>query len=168
MQSPHSRRILSIDDNPSIHEDFCKILSSSGRDESSLDAKEQVLCGARSSARAEMSFEIHSARQGEEGLECIVQARRDGTPFQLAFVDVRMPPGWDGIETIERILPADPDLQMVICSAYSDYSARDFIERVGLSDRLLLLKKPCDAAEIQLMALALCRKWELAHSAQLI
>ncbi|NQT17199.1 MAG: response regulator [Planctomycetes bacterium] len=166
MSEPVNRRILIIDDNPSIHDDFRKILEDRSCGQESLDAKEALLFGATQQAAPAEHFEIDSAYQGEEGLERIVYARDQGRPFALTFVDVRMPPGWDGVETIERVWPADPDLQVVICSAYSDYSAQDILDRLGVSDRLLMLRKPCDSAEILLIATALVHKWNLAQSAR--
>jgi CheY-like chemotaxis protein len=145
-------RVLIIDDNPSIHHDFRKILGGSQRD-SSLDAQEALLFGESRPAGGDEGFEIDSAL-----------ARREGRPYALAFVDIRMPPGMDGVETIEKIWPLDADLQFVICSAYSDYSAQDILARLGVSDRLLMLRKPCDGAEILLLATALCEKWNLAQA----
>lgn len=98
----------------------------------------------------------------------ILAARRAGRPYALAFVDIRMPPGFDGVETIERVLELDSDIQFVICSAYSDYSAPEILARLGITDRLLLLRKPCDAAEILLMSCTLCEKWSLARSVKMI
>lgn len=158
------RRILIIDDNRSIHDDFRKILGAGRSGSSLLDAKEALLFGEETKKCEPETFEIDSAYQGDEGLERIVQARDEGRPYALAFVDVRMPPGWDGIETIERFSPVDPDIHAVICSAYSDYSASDILHRLGVSDRLLMLRKPCDAAEILLIANAMCEKWKLTRA----
>lgn len=156
-------RVLIVDDNPSIHHDFRKILGGAQRD-ASLDAQEALLFGESRPTGGDEGFDIDSAFQGEEGVERILQARREGRPYAMAFVDIRMPPGMDGIETIEKIWPLDPDLQFVICSAYSDYSAQDILARLGVSDRLLMLRKPCDGAEILLLATALCEKWNLAQA----
>jgi YesN/AraC family two-component response regulator len=79
----------------------------------------------------------------------------------MAFVDVRMPPGWDGIETIARIWEAYPDLQVAICTAYSDYSWDEMIAKVGTSDRLVILKKPFDNIQVLQLASALTAKWHL-------
>ena len=79
----------------------------------------------------------------------------------MVTVDVRMPPGWDGIETTQKLWEVDPDLQVVICSAYSDYSWDEIIAKLGNSDRLLFLKKPFDAMEILQLANALTEKWRL-------
>jgi DNA-binding LytR/AlgR family response regulator len=84
----------------------------------------------------------------------------------MAFVDMRMPPGWDGIETTLRIWELDPRVQIVICTAYSDRSWEDILGRLGRSDRLLILKKPFDNIEVLQLASALTEKWRLADVAE--
>jgi CheY-like chemotaxis protein len=157
---------LIIDDNSEIHEDFRRILCRSCPDSSSLDAHEALLFGNSETKAPTIGFEIDSAHQGEEGLERVKQARQEDRPYSVAFVDVRMPPGWDGVETIERIWRIDPDIQFVICSAYSDYTPNEILSRLGVSDRLLLLKKPFDSAEILLATTTLCEKWNLGRAAK--
>jgi DNA-binding NarL/FixJ family response regulator len=66
----------------------------------------------------------------------------------MAFVDMRMPPGWDGLETIERLWAVDPDVQVVICSAHSDRNWTDVVARLNNSDKLLVVKKPFEAIEV--------------------
>src|SRR5213078_1638963 len=88
-------------------------------------------------------------------------------PYAMAFVDVRMPPGWDGIETIARIWEIYPELQVVICTAYSDYSWKDMRAKVGQPDNLVILKKPFDNVEVQQLAHALTKKWLLTQQAKL-
>ena len=85
----------------------------------------------------------------------------------MAFVDVRMPPGIDGIETTVKIWEVAPETQIVICTAYSDYSWDEMISKVGYSDRLVLLKKPFDNVEVLQLACALTEKWRLAQEAKL-
>jgi two-component system cell cycle sensor histidine kinase/response regulator CckA len=164
---PENRRILIIDDNPSIHEDFRKILGPGDTKlAAALDADEAALFGDTSSASPSCTFEIHSAMQGREGLEKVRAAFLNQTPYAVAFVDVRMPPGWDGIETISRIWEEFPDLQIVICTAYSDYSWNEIAKTVGNSDQMLVLKKPFDHVEVLQMAHALSRKWQLTQVAR--
>ena len=79
----------------------------------------------------------------------VEEAMRSGQPFSMAFVDVRMPPGWNGIETIQHLWKVDPDLKVVICTAYSDYSWREIIEQLGVTDRFLILQKPFDGVEVR-------------------
>jgi diguanylate cyclase (GGDEF)-like protein/PAS domain S-box-containing protein len=100
-------------------------------------------------------------------LEKVLKAVESGKPYALAFVDMRMPPGWDGVETIEKILQIDPEIQIVICTAYSDYSWEDILTRFGRADRLLILKKPFDMAEVCQLACALTEKWSLTRQANL-
>ncbi|MFO0817268.1 MAG: response regulator [Pirellulales bacterium] len=160
----NNRRVLIVDDNPAIHDDFRKILALGAYDDDSLSVKEELLFGESTESHVRQRFEVETALQGQEGVEMVLTARREGQPYAVAFVDIRMPPGIDGIETIERVTAIDPEIQFVICSAYSDYSAYEILLRLGVSDRLLLLRKPCDAAEILLMTCAMCEKWNLAHN----
>jgi len=159
--SRKNRRVLVIDDNQAIHEDFSKILGPSCARTSALDHAEVALFGAPRTGAAAGDFQLDSALQGREGLERVRQALAAGTPYAMAFIDVRMPPGWDGIETTARIWEVDADLQVVICTAYSDYSWDELIAKVGQSDRLVILKKPFDNIEVLQLANALTEKWSL-------
>src|SRR5260370_36170329 len=109
---------------------------------------------------------MDSAFQGQEALKRITVALQESRPYAMAFLDVRMPPGWDGIETAERIWVEDPDLQIVLCTAYSDYSWEQMRERLGRSDRLVILKKPFDNVEVLQLADALTEKWRLIRAAK--
>ena len=102
---PESRpRILIVDDNPAIHEDFRKILGAKSEAQSQLEAVEASPVRRRQPSAADRAgFRIESAYQGKEALELVQKALEQGDPYVMAFVDVRMPPGWDGIETLERI-----------------------------------------------------------------
>lgn len=149
-------RVLVVDDNRAIHDDIRKILSPSDQD--ALLARDEALLFDRPSP-TRIGFDIDSASQGQEGLACLQQALAAGRPYALAFVDIRMPPGWDGIETVGHLWSADPDLQVVICTAYSDYSWRDIEAKLGQSHNLLILKKPFDNIEVVQLAHALTAKW---------
>ena len=159
-----NHRILIIDDNRAIHDDFRKILG--GESEAGLDLQgdEAVLFDAAPVPFTR--FEIDSAYQGEHGVEKASLAMAQGRPYALAFVDLRMPPGWDGVETISRLRTVDPNLQTVICTAHSDYSWSDIYQRLGHSDNLLILKKPFDNIEVVQLAHALGRKWLLTRQAE--
>jgi two-component system NtrC family sensor kinase len=153
-------RILIVDDNRAIHEDFRKILAA-GTADSDSDAIEDAILGDAPPKVVRRAFDIDSAMQGREGLERVQQALSEGRPYAMAFIDVRMPPGWDGIETISKIWEVYPDLQVVICSAYSDYSWDQMVTKLGQSDRLVILKKPFDVMEVLQLANALVAKWQL-------
>src|SRR5581483_2929551 len=163
-QSPaRNNRILVIDDNPSIHADIRKILSPNERPNTALADAKALLFDETPTKSSQTDFEIVSAFQGEEGLGKVQEAAQAGRPFAMAFVDVRMPPGWDGVETITRIWKDNPDLQVVICTAYSDYSWEEMIGHIGKSDNLLILKKPFDNIEVLQLAHALTQKWALRY-----
>ena len=155
-----NRRVLIIDDNHAIHADFRKILCP-GPTTAALDKVEAELFNAPAASTGGGAFEVDSAMQGKEGLERVQQAVQVGRPYALAFIDVRMPPGWDGIETTAQIWKIDPDLQVVICTAYSDYSWDEMLAKIGQSDRLVILKKPFDNVEVLQLANALIAKWHL-------
>ena len=156
-----NRRVLVIDDNRSIHDDFRKILCPAGAMAAALDATEAAMFGHSTEVVAQNQFEVDSAYQGQEGVLLVKKALEAGLPYAMAFVDVRMPPGWDGVETTRKIWELDPDLQIVICTAYSDYSWSEMFERLGHRDGLLILKKPFDAVEALQLAHALTEKWGL-------
>lgn len=158
----NNRRILVIDDNRAIHDDFRKILGARRTDAAGLDEAEAAVFGDASASAGRDGFEISSAYQGQEGLEMVRQALRADRPYALAFVDVRMPPGWDGITTIGRLWQEDPNLEVVVCTAYSDYTWEEMAKTLGESDQLLILKKPFDNVEVRQLACALSEKWNLA------
>jgi signal transduction histidine kinase len=162
-----THRILVIDDNPSIHKDFQTILLDEEESETLNALRNEVFGNKTNAARSKSVYELDFASQGEEGCEKIKQACSEDRPYELAFVDMRMPPGWDGLKTIEQIWQIDTRVQVVICTAYSDYSWGEITERLGKSENLLILKKPFDSAEVAQLASALTEKWILARQASL-
>jgi diguanylate cyclase (GGDEF)-like protein len=153
-----THRLLMIDDNPAIHEDYRKILI--GRDDTQISAAEAALFGERQSVVPRPLFDVDSALQGRDGVELARRALAEGRPYSVAFVDMRMPPGWDGLETIENLWKVDPDIQVVVCSAYTDYDWLELLARLGRSDKLIVIKKPFEPIEILQSASALSRKWQ--------
>jgi PAS domain S-box-containing protein len=160
-------RILVIDDNVAIHEDFQKILGGQTAPVSKLNRVEAELFGEPAKAAQRVSFRIDCASQGQEALVLVERSLQAKDPYALAFVDIRMPPGLDGVETIERIWQICPDMQMVICTACSDYSWDEIISRFGHTDNLLILKKPFETVEVLQVAHALTKKWAFGCQARL-
>lgn len=159
-----NRRILVVDDHPAIHDDFRKILGQPVGRDSTLADDEAFLFDQVDTTESSKPFELDSAFQGQEALVKVRQALAEKRPYAMAFVDVRMPPGWDGIETISHLWKEDPNLQVVICTAYSDHSWSSMTETLGVNDKLLILKKPFDLVEVMQLAHALTAKWELART----
>lgn len=166
--STNNLRILIIDDNPEIHKDFIKILTADQSSIETLDDLEKELFDQNPKSQQLIlpHFEMDTVSQGQEGVEYIKKALKEGRPYALAFVDVRMPPGWDGIETIKHIWELDRDIQVVICTVYSDYSWEETIDQLGVSDNLLILKKPFDNISVRQLACALTKKWQLMQESR--
>ncbi len=162
-----NNRILIVDDNTSIHADFQKILRPDNSRNKKVEKLSAALFDVKETVSQRMDFELDSAFQGQEALEMVKQSLAENRPYAMAFVDVRMPPGWDGVETIARIWEVYPELQVVVCTAYSDYGWEEMRAKVGQPDSLLILKKPFDNIEVQQVAHALTKKWMLNHQTAL-
>ena len=165
IQDGHNLRVLVIDDSRAIHDDFRKILQP-GDETQDLDTARASLFGGEPLVKALLRFELDYADQGQAALALVQMALQEGRPYAVAFVDMRMPPGWDGLETIEHIWQTDPEIQTVICTAYTDHSWDDIIQRLGYDDRLLILQKPFSSVEVSQLATSLTAKWSLARQAQ--
>lgn len=157
-----THRLLMIDDNRAIHEDYRKILT--GGDDTRTSAAEAALFGEPQPTVSRPTFDVDSALQGRDGVELARRALLEGRPYSVAFVDMRMPPGWDGLETIENLWKVDPEIQVVVCSAYSDYDWMELLTRLGHSDKLIVIKKPFEPIEILQSASALSNKWQNARA----
>lgn len=164
MSKTKQKRILIVDDNTSIHEDFRKIFEEKNTNKS-FDMTKAALFGESPKIADDSdpkdAFIIESAYQGKEALELVRKAKLNDQPYALAFVDIRMPPGWDGVETIKELWKVDPEIQMVICTAHSDYTLDETVNELKHPDNFLILKKPFDIIEIRQLASALTKKWEL-------
>lgn len=158
-----SFRVLIVDDNEGIHQDFRTLLQPRrGPDE--LDELAAEIFGEPTAAEEPAielpSYRCDSAFQGTSALETVKDAVANGEQYALAFVDIRMPPGWDGVETILHLWQVDPNIQMVLCSAYSDYSWEEIVQRLGVSDKLLMLRKPFDPSSVKQLTLATTSRWD--------
>lgn len=163
-------RILIIDDNPNIHQDVIKVLTVTHKNSDAFNELDEAIFGKKASDAGEdylPEFIFETASQGQEGVAKIKQATKKGRPYALAFVDIRMPPGWDGIETIKHIWEIDPNIQVIICTAFSDYNWKETIDKLGMSDNFLILKKPFDNIAVRQLACALTQKWLLAKDSKM-
>jgi len=160
MNNLNAARILIVDDSAAIHADFEKILRVRA-DTAKLDELEHLAFADAATAPGKpgLTYDLDSAYQGAQAIACAQDAVRRGEHYALAFVDMRMPPGIDGLQTIERLWEVDPDLQIVICSAYSDYDWGEVLGRLERPSQLLVVKKPFEAIEVLQCANALTTKW---------
>ncbi|MCB1053813.1 MAG: response regulator [Acidobacteria bacterium] len=163
MTVEENNRILIVDDNRSIHEDFIKILAPQKENESFEALAMEIFQDSVPNLTKEtpISYDLDHAYQGQQAYEMIEQAEQAGTPYGVVFMDVRMPPGWDGIETIKKVWARFPNIEMVVCTAYSDYSWEEILKQLGSTDQLMFLRKPFDVISVKQMALALTKKWNL-------
>ncbi|WP_419420165.1 EAL domain-containing protein [Legionella sp. D16C41] len=171
MYSDQEKRILLVDDNQAIHDDFRKILNiEENKIADTFHETLELVFNPNSTTPKKENVEfiiLDSAFQGEEAYHLVKKASEIEKPYALAFVDIRMPPGWDGIMTIKKIWEVDPNIQMVICSAHSDYSLEEIAKILDGQDNLLILKKPFDIIEVRQLTTALLRKWDLKKQVQL-
>lgn len=168
----HNRRVLVVDDNKGIHADALKIMTPDNRDVSSLEAFEAGFFGGpleEATRGLDVEFEVCCASCGKDGVALVEQSMQEGRPYAMAFVDMRMPPGIDGVETTRQIWAIDPRIQIVLCTAYSDYTLSDIIRELGTTDQLLILRKPFAPIEMALLAISQTQKWNTTrHSDHLI
>ena len=163
------KRILVVDDNEAIHYDFRKALEINKKNNGALDELRGKIFSDSSLSSVYTSFPsfiIDSAYQGLEAIELLKKSVEEQEHYALAFIDMLMPPGIDGVTTIEKLWEIDPDLQIVICTAHSDYSYEEMYQRLKGSDNFLILKKPFDIIEILQLVSSLTRKWELDKQAR--
>ena len=161
-------RILIVDDNEEIHNDFKVILSKSktdNKDETTV-ALENELFGSDEPVVKEVDTDkveyiIDDAYQGKDSITMFERAASENDPYSLVFMDIRMPPGLDGIQTSQLIWERWPFTEIVICTAYSDYSWDQIVSRFGRTDKLLFMKKPFDPTSMKQIALSLTTKWDL-------
>lgn len=152
-------RILVIDDNPAIYEDFCKVLCpTTAPAKELLELTNSIFGDAHKTDHGD--YQIDFALRGQEGVEKVKAAINEGWPYVITFVDMRMPNGWGGLETIKNLWIADPQLQIVLCTAYSDYSWDEIRTQLSRRDRFLILKKPFDNIEVQQMVETLVNRQE--------
>ena len=152
--TPKASRILVVDDNQAVHEDYRKVLESQQGD-GLLNEMESLLFGDDSPPQPtapNFNFQIDSAFQGAEGLELVRKSLIDNSPYSVAFIDMRMPPGWNGIKTAKEIWKIDANLPVVICTAYTDHTWEEIISELARIELLLILKKPFDNIELKQMA----------------
>jgi len=166
MQKIYKRKILVTDDQPEVIEDYIRILNSDHHAQDELSVMEADLFGdiyanEQSQLRHSVKYQIHAANQGEDAISMVKEAIEANDPFAVAFLDVRMPPGLDGVHTASEIRRIDPDIHIVFVTAYSDFSHAEILKLMDSTDKFLFLRKPFDADEIRQLALALSEKWNL-------
>ena len=161
MTQPTPHRILVVDDNDAILDDYRRIFDDRDAEaDDALAALERELGGEAAAAPAapRLRCEATQVRQGADAVAVAAAALAAGQPFRVAFVDVRMPPGIDGVETVTRLWRQQPDLEVVLCTAHTDYSWAEITRRLAPRDRLVILRKPFEPIEVRQLAACLAEK----------
>ena len=159
------KRILIVDDDRDFREQLATHLLNSFKRNETVSLVERVKATLHACSQADERdfspepYVIHTASQGEQAYEMVQEALRQNKPYALIFLDIKMPPGWDGVITLEHIWKIDKKVQVVLCSAHSVYSWKEVVERFGKKDNLLILKKPFDTTVVSQIALALTEKY---------
>ncbi len=162
MSGPEPYRILVVDDNAAIHRDFAITLGGTDVDEE-LVAAAALLHTVPYAPKTASRYQLDFATQGLAALQLAQAAEQEGRPYALAFVDMRMPPGWDGLRTVQELWRQTEDLHVVLCLTSGGRAIAEGASRLGHADRLLMLRKPFDAMEIEQLAASLCEKWRLGR-----
>ena len=154
--------ILIVDDQEDIHADFVDMLKPNSEKWSTDDLADAFMEEKDKPFLPE--FELLHATSGEEACQIVQDTREQSRPIAVAFVDIRMPPGIDGIETIRRIRKIDRAIELVIMTAYTDKSLSEIIEDMDLLHKLLYIRKPFAREEIQQITLSLVGKWNVEQA----
>ncbi|MCG8334748.1 MAG: response regulator [Proteobacteria bacterium] len=164
--SPESYKIIIIDDTKSIHDDYRKVLLPETENVSTAAYESALFTDGKKNSPAipRVEYQIDSAFQGAEGVAMIQEAFDGDDPYALAFIDIRMPPGWDGLKTTKKALEIDPNLQVLICTAFTDYSWAEIVQQIPFSNNLSILKKPFEVIELKQMTRSLTEKWRLINN----
>lgn len=156
-----NRRILLVDDEPRIIEELEKVLSPSEQGSSELSELQTRLFGDPGNTKKVVTvYDVSCCNQGDEAIEQVRLALEHQQPFAVAFIDIRMPPGPDGVTTAEEIRKLDPNIQIVMMTGFSDFDISEIAHRIPPEDKLLYLQKPVHSQEIRQFALALTAKWQ--------
>ncbi|MEJ7602952.1 MAG: ATP-binding protein [Kofleriaceae bacterium] len=154
--------LLVVDDQEPILHNFATLLepSRTSGNTSELDLLELALGGtAPAEPVITPRYHVRYARQGAEAVRECEAALAADRPFSVAFVDIHMPPGIDGVETAMQLWQLQPDLEIVLCTAHSTYSWHEILARLSVRDQLVILRKPFDPIEVRQLAACLTEKW---------
>ncbi len=155
-------KILAVDDEADIRALYRSVLDAPPDSDArtARQALEKRLFGAVTDKPSPKHFELTTCANAEQALEALEQSYAQDQPFAVAFLDVRMPPGMDGVQLAQRIREKDKDIELVLVTGFEDYGPQEIISRLPPPDKLLYLHKPFHKSEILQFATSLCAKWQ--------
>jgi len=160
-------RVLVVDDEAEIRDAYRQIFSEP-EPGAQNDARRKLgakLFGGDEPRKVErlpngaLTFDAEYCDGAEAAVEAVKKALDAKQPFAVAFLDMRMPPGPDGVWAAGRIRELDPAIEIAVCTAYSDVDPCEIGGRVPPEDKLSYLQKPFHPHEVRQMAIALASKW---------
>ena len=155
-------RVLIVDDEAGIHSDFKDMLNPNRRQTLAATLVEPFLDKVPENKTVFLpNFELLHATSGEEGQDIICTAKASNRPIAVAYMDVRMPPGIDGVEAIRRIRQIEKDVELVIMTAYTDKPLPEIVRDMELLNKLLYIRKPFEPEEVQQITLSLVERWNV-------
>ena len=157
-----NRRVLIVDDQQEIHDDFSEVLEHNPSETRSDEFAASFVDSERPASL--LRFELLHATSGQEAVDIVSENRASNRPVAVAYVDIRMPPGIDGVETIRRIREIDSDIEIVIMTAYTDKPLSRILDDMEMLHKLLYVRKPFAREEIQQITLSLVEKWNVERA----
>ena len=157
-----TNRILVVDDDTMIIGEYVRCLGEGFEPDSAtstLGDLEKVLFGEETDERGAARFDVHSCNQGAAAVEAVKDAVSVNNPFSIVFLDIRMPPGIDGMEAARQIREIDPNINIVIVTGSLSPEPENLGNEIPPADRIFFFKKPFHAVECRQLAAALCGKW---------
>ncbi|MGI9200898.1 MAG: EAL domain-containing protein [Woeseiaceae bacterium] len=157
-----SNRVLVCDDDAALIEEYKRCLSLdfvADVGATTLTDLEKVLFGEETNEAGAISFEVETRDQGEAAVEAVEDAIAQGQPFSIVFLDIRMPPGIDGIDAAKQIRALDSNVNIVIVTASIGPELDNLDTEIPPADKIFFFKKPFHAVECRQLAAALCGKW---------
>ena len=161
-KSTVANRILVCDDDQSLIDEYLRCLGEefdSDQHASTLSDLEKVLFGEETNESGAVKFDVVARDQGEAAVEAVQDAVTNNAPFAIVFIDIRMPPGIDGIEAAKHIRKIDPDVNIVIVTGSIGPEIDKLSIEIPPADKVFFFKKPFHAVECRQLAAALCGKW---------
>jgi diguanylate cyclase (GGDEF)-like protein len=157
-----SNRVLVCDDDESLIAEYLRCLNEDFVADiatTTLTDLEKVLFGEETNEKGAIGFAVETRDQGEAAVDAVRIAVAAGTPFAIVFLDVRMPPGIDGIQAAKQIRALDPNVNIVIVTASMGPELDNLDIEIPPADKIFFFKKPFHAVECRQLAAALCGKW---------
>lgn len=169
-----NKRILIADDEKVIRKFYVAALKSPKLppQKTEIADLEETLFGETSKKTPiearDSRYDLTFCTNSTEALDCVIKSIEEANPYALVFLDVRMPPGPDGVWAAEQIRKIDSNIEIVIATAFSDIHPKKITEKVPPAHKLLYLQKPFHAAELSHFASSLTAKWAMEKELQTI